>query len=154
MKVYVAMGEVDYEGSSVLGVFSSEELAQKRCVNEKYFPIYDSFDIEEFELEGYHNSSFDTGYFYNNGKLQKVVNGVNKGLVTPRSTDSECDCLDREIIQEGTETGIAQEARVVMCKKHGRYSDCFYCNDTAYTTLICPGCAKGHEGVEVNSNET
>ena len=53
MKLYVAVAIFDYEGSSIIGVFDSEEDAQQACDNRRYKDGTlqgDSREIEEYEL--------------------------------------------------------------------------------------------------------
>lgn len=51
MKVFVVEGSICYEGSDVLGVYLTEELAKQ--AKEKYkvtHELYDFFEIYEFEV--------------------------------------------------------------------------------------------------------
>ena len=53
MKLYVALAIFDYEDSSIIGVFDSEEAAQQACDNHKYKNGSfrgDSREVEEYEL--------------------------------------------------------------------------------------------------------
>ena len=54
MKVYVAERGYDYEGFTILGIFSTREKAQEACDNDKWEDGRkrgDSYDIEEFEID-------------------------------------------------------------------------------------------------------
>ena len=53
MKVWIVIGNVDYEGNDVLAVFSSKENADKyQEFREKQARgYYDSFSVNEFELD-------------------------------------------------------------------------------------------------------
>jgi hypothetical protein len=53
MKLYVALAIFDYEGSDIIGVFDSEEVAQQACDNHRYKDGSfrgDSREVEEYEL--------------------------------------------------------------------------------------------------------
>lgn len=53
MNVWVVSHEVDYEGGSVWGVFSTEEAAADfvKAANEKYPSRTSGFKAEEFQLD-------------------------------------------------------------------------------------------------------
>jgi hypothetical protein len=52
MKVWVVVDEVDYEGGTVFGVFSSEELADAYAKKNVYPNCkYRHFEVHEFELD-------------------------------------------------------------------------------------------------------
>ena len=52
MKVFIAFGCIDYEGSYVLGVFTTKELAESECNKSKASDdYYDDYSVEEFELD-------------------------------------------------------------------------------------------------------
>lgn len=54
VKVYVAEREYDYEGSIILGVFSTREKAQEICDNDKFddgSQRGDFHDVKEFEID-------------------------------------------------------------------------------------------------------
>lgn len=59
MKVYIVHGNWDYEGSEVVGVFSSREKADARIEESKdgemiqgvWYPKYDNFSIMVEEVE-------------------------------------------------------------------------------------------------------
>ncbi len=54
MKVYIAEREYDYEGFTILGVFSTKEKAQAACDNdirEDGRKNGNSHEIEEFEID-------------------------------------------------------------------------------------------------------
>lgn len=53
IKVHVAKGCIDYEGFVILGVFSTNEAAQKCCndhENDTDKWSYDDYDTEEYEM--------------------------------------------------------------------------------------------------------
>ena len=53
MKVYILLGSFNYEGDSVIGVFSSEEKADEfldKALREKKF-LYDDYRVEEWDVE-------------------------------------------------------------------------------------------------------
>ena len=54
MKIYVAEREYDYEGFTIIGVFSTKEKAQEACDNDKDkdgIKRGDSHNVEEFEID-------------------------------------------------------------------------------------------------------
>ncbi len=61
MKVWILL-EQDWDSSEVLGVYTSEEMAEKE--KEKHItalphpPFYDCYVIKEFELQGELNAAF------------------------------------------------------------------------------------------------
>ena len=53
MKVWIVIGNVDYEGNDVLAVFSSKKNADKyqEFRKKRARGYYDSFSVNEFELD-------------------------------------------------------------------------------------------------------
>jgi hypothetical protein len=49
MKVYVARRHYDYEGFSIIGIFTDHESAQKCCDSDEQWG--DSHDVDEHELQ-------------------------------------------------------------------------------------------------------
>lgn len=56
MKVYVAKREYDYEGFTIIGIFTTQQEAQECCDNDwninRTSKNGDSHDIEEHEIQG------------------------------------------------------------------------------------------------------
>jgi hypothetical protein len=52
MKVYVLEGVWDWEGSEVLSVHATRELAEKAAGERLSKPEHDSYPVSEHELEG------------------------------------------------------------------------------------------------------
>ena len=54
MKLYALSGVFDYEGDTLLGVYSSAEHAEeamKHFIGSEKFKIFDDYVVQEFELD-------------------------------------------------------------------------------------------------------